>query len=375
MRTSVDLHADRRLPKSGVAPIVGGRAGLVRHCQADFPGDIMTETTDVAAQLEQMLTGYSITQALFAAAELGIPDHIAKGTTSLDGLTEATGCNRDALFRFLRWLVARDVLDLADGVYSLKPMGELLRSDSGTVHRASARIMGMWLPAWGEILHSLKTGESGFAKAYGMDMFDYFNTNTEAGEVFDTVMVQAHGAESVAVSAAYDFLRYQCVMDVGGGNGNQMLEILRTRPDLKGIVFDRPDVAERATAAMAAAGVSDRCTAIGGNFFDAVPEGAEVILLRHVLHDWYDAEATEILANCARALPENGRILVGEAIVPEGNEPAPAKNMDLAMLVLAGGKERTEAAYRTLFAVAGLEVTRIVPTAGPTSLIEGRRRP
>ena len=333
----------------------------------------MTEA-EARERLGELTTGYARTQAVFAVAELGIADLIANGTTSIDELASASGTRREPLFRLLRFLVGEGVFDLQDGVYSLTPVGELLRSDAPSSRRSGARMMGRFLPAWGEIVHSLRTGESGFEKAYGTRLFDHMTAYPEDGAIFDAVMTEVHGKESAPISRAYDFESFRCLADIGGGNGSLMIEILTGRPDLTGIVFDRPDVAERASERIAEAGLSGRLRAEAGDFFRAAPEGADGHLLRHIIHDWTDDECTIILEKCRAALPPDGRILVAEAVVPEGNEPALAKSFDLSMMVIAGGKERTEAEYRALYDRAGFELTRIVPTNCPVSLIEGRPR-
>jgi hypothetical protein len=330
--------------------------------------------TDSEAQqrLAQLTPSSAAPQSVYAAAELGIADLIAAGTTTLEGLARATATRPEALFRVLRLLVSLEVFDLADGVYGLTPMGQLLRSDGEGSRRAGICMSARFSRAWTELPHSLRTGQSGFSKAFGQSMFDYLADRPDEGAMFDALMTGVHGSESGPISAAYDFASFGRVLDIGGGNGSLLIEILRDRPGLEGIVFDRPDVAERARGHIAAAGLEGRCQVVGGNFFESVPEGADCHVLRHIVHDWYDAEALTILGSCRRALPEGGRILVAEAIVPDDNSASIAKTFDVAMLVLAGGMERTEAEYRALFERAGLSVSRIVPTDSPVSLIEGR---
>ena len=331
----------------------------------------MTEI-DGRQRLMQLTAGFAPTMAVFAAAELGIPDLIAAGTRSLDGLARATGADPAALSRCLRYLVGLEVLARADGAYRLAPMGEFLRSDVDGSRRANVRMMGRFAPAWSQILHSLRTGETAFSKVYGMELFAYLSANPAESAIFDSLMEDVHGPESAAISAAYDFAAFACLADIGGGNGSLLIEILRSRPALQGILFDRPDVAERAGRRIAAAGLAGRCRAVGGSFFESVPSGADGMLLRHVLHDWGDADALAILANCRRALPAGGRVLVAEAILPEDDAPSVARHMDLSMLVLAGGQERTEREYRALCGRAGLSVTKVIATATSTSLIEAR---
>lgn len=332
------------------------------------------DQSEARQRLLQLTTGYSTTLAIFAAAELGVPDLIASNVNSIKDLTQATATNPAALYRFMRFLVSVGIFDYADGTYRLTPMGQLLRTDVDGSRRANARILGRFLPAWLEILHSLRTGKSGFSKVYNMDFFDYFAARPDEAEMFDIVMGEVHGPESAAISLAYDFASFRCVMDVGGGNGSQLMDILKVNPTIKGVVFDRPDVAQRTDSLIAKLGLSNRCRTISGNFFESVPTGADLFLLRHVLHDWNDDDAVSILHNCQRALPKNGRILVAEMIVPNDNQPSPAKLFDLSMLVLVGGLERTEDEYRRLFDRAELSITNIIPTESPTNLIEVRSK-
>ena len=328
--------------------------------------------SDAQQRLAKLMPGFRSTQCIFAAAELGIPDLIAGGTTTLDGLAEATETNRRALFRLLRYLVSHDVFAEAEGTYQLTPIGELLRSDVEGSRRATARMNGRFLPAWGEISHSLATGNSAFAKAYGLGAFDYFSQNPADGAIFDAVMSEIHGPESAAISAAYDFSSFSTLIDVGGGNGSFLMHILNSNPSLRGTVFDLPSVVDRTRAAIAKAGMGDRCTVAGGNFFKSVPEGADAIMLRHILHDWDDDVSGSIVTNWRRALPADGRVLVAELIMADDQEPSLAEEVDIAMLVLVGGIERTVAEYHDLFGRAGLSLTTIIPTDSPVCLIEGR---
>ena len=185
-------------------------------------------------------------------------------------------------------------------------------------------------------------------------------------------MTAIHGPETVAMLDAYEFGGIGRLVDAGGGNGSLLTAMLARHPEMRGVLFDLPHVAERAKADIAAAGLGDRCEAVGGSFFEAVPDGADAILLRHIIHDWSDADAVRILGNCARALAPGGRVLVVEMLVPEGNAPSLAKRFDLSMMVLPGGVERTEAEYRALFEAGGLTLSGITPTASPSFVIEGR---
>jgi hypothetical protein len=187
-------------------------------------------------------------------------------------------------------------------------------------------------------------------------------------------MVGVHGRESNAILDAYDLSGFGVVADIGGGNGSQMTEILKRHPRMKGILFDLPHVIERATERIRVAGLLDRCQLVSGSFFDAVPGGADAHVLRHIIHDWDEERCLIILRNCHRAMPSAGKLLVIESVIPPGNQPFHGKFLDLVMLLIPGGKERTEDEYRTLFEGAGFELTRIVPTGTEVSIVEGRKR-
>ena len=186
-------------------------------------------------------------------------------------------------------------------------------------------------------------------------------------------MVGIHGRESNVILDAYDFSAMSVVADIGGGNGSQIISVLEMHPKMKGILFDLPHVIERAKERIESAGLSERCELVGGNFFDAVPEGADAYMMRHIIHDWDDEKSLTILRNCSKAMPSDGKLLVVESVIPPGNEPFGGKFLDLVMLLIPGGKERTEDEYRTLFGKSGVDRTRVVPTETEISIIEGTK--
>jgi ubiquinone/menaquinone biosynthesis C-methylase UbiE len=228
--------------------------------------------------------------------------------------------------------------------------------------------------AWGALLYSVQTGQTAFDKLYGMPVFEFLSRNEEQAQVFDAAMVGIHGRETAAMIDAFDFSDVKVLADVGGGNGSLLIGVLTKHPALRGILYDLPGVVERAKARLEAAGVLDRCRVIGGSFFESVPAGADAYLLRHIIHDWDDERATTILRNVHRVMPASGKLLVVEGIIAPGNEPSFGKLLDLTMLVIPGGKERTEEEFRELFAGAGFDLARVVPTQADVSVIEGRRR-
>jgi len=322
--------------------------------------------------LSQLVFGHVPARAVQAAAELGLADLIADGIVTDAGLTDAVGADAAMLPRFMRYLVSLGLFDQSERGYALTAMGDLLRSDVAGSLRPIARLSMNAFPAWVEILHTLRTGESGYQKHFGKPMFEHIAEDPERAAIFDAAMTAIHGTESAAMLDAYDFAGIGRLVDVGGGNGSLLMATLERHPTMRGVLFDLPHVIERAAAALEAAGLGERCDAIGGSFFEAVPTGADAILLRHIIHYWPDRDAIRILGNCAQALAPDGRVLVVEMLVPEGNAPSLAKSFDLSMMVLPGGIERTEAEYRALFEAAGLTLSSVTPTASPAYVIEAR---
>ncbi|MEM1129471.1 MAG: methyltransferase [Pseudomonadota bacterium] len=307
-----------------------------------------------------------------------------RATRTIEDLAQATDTLPEPLYRLMRHLVGLGVFAHADGIYDLTPLGMLLTSDAPGSRRASTRLVGLFGPAWGEILHSLRTGEPGFSKAHGAEVFDHLARAPELEAIFAQVMEEIHGPESEAVAAAYDYGRFAKLMDVGGGNGSLLAEILSAYPDLAGVVFDLPGVAENAGRRIADLGLSDRCAAVGGDLFCALPDGANEIVLRPVRWCERDRSAPcparlgrrqciAILSRCA-ASPKHGRVLVVETLNVEDNAPSQAKTHDVAMLVLVGGKERSAAEYAALLDAAGLEMLRVWETASTVGIVEAGKR-
>jgi hypothetical protein len=332
--------------------------------------------TSTHQQLDQMISGYWISQAIYAAAKFAIADHLKDGPKTVGELAGATSTNPDALYRLLRALASVGIF--AEGEsrrFSLTPLAEPLRSDVAGSKCALALFSGDEpFRAWAEIDYSIRTGKVAFDKAFGKPIFDYLGDHPDKARIFDAAMVGIHGRESDAVLSAYDFSGFGVVADVGGGNGSQMTEILSKHTGIKGILFDLPHVIERAKERIRTAGLLDRCRLAPGSFFEAVPEGADAYVMRHIIHDWDEERCLTILRNCHRAMSSASKLLVIESVIPPGNEPFFGKFVDLQMLLIPGGKERTENEYRALLARAGFELTRIVPTATEVSIVEGRKR-
>jgi hypothetical protein len=325
-------------------------------------------------QLRRLVFGYRISQAIGVAAELGIADLLSRGPRSAEELARATGVDGPSLSRVLRLLASEGVFaETEDGRFVLTPMAEVLRGDVPGSLRTTAvfNTRETYWRTWAHLTHAVRTGQPAFDHVHGMDFFAYYRQHPAEGELFDQMMAAQTAPVTRAVAAAYDFSRVRTVVDVGGGNGTLVLGLLAAHPHLQGIVFDQPAVAARAEEAIAAAGLADRCQAVAGDFFVAVPEGGEAYLLKYILHDWDDERSIAILRACRQAIPADGRLLIVEFLIPPGNGPSYAKSQDVNMLTNLGGRERTTAEYAALFTAAGFTLTETIPLLGELHLIEG----
>ena len=324
-----------------------------------------------------LITGYWVSQAVGVVALLGIADELGAGARSSEELARAVGADGPALYRVLRLLASLDVFaEGPSGSFALTPLGETLRSDGpGSVRNfaIAETAPGHWLP-WGRLHDSVRTGRPMATEALGMEIFDWYGKNPDEAAYFNAAMGNLSGLATSELMRVYDFSAVRTVVDVGGAHGVLLSAVLQANPAARGILFDLPHVIETAGGAIAAAGLSDRCELVSGDFFRAVPEGADLHLLKQVIHDWNDERATQLLQSCHRALAPGGRLLLVEMLIPPDNRPSPAQAMDLNMLVLLGGQERTEEQFARLFAAAGFELERVIPTHSPFSVLEASRR-
>jgi hypothetical protein len=311
--------------------------------------------------------------AVSVAAKLRLADELAGGPKTAADLAAVTKTHPEALYRLLRALASVGVCSSdAGGRFRLTPVGELLRTGVTGSMRGVADYCGSewsW-KAWGSLLHSVRTGRTAFNDVFGEGCFDYLAKHPDESAVFNEGMTGFSGMESAAVAAAYDFSRFGTLIDVGGGHGHLLGTILKTTPNLRGVVFDAPHVVAGAGSLLKEMGVADRCRAEGGDFFKAVPAGGDAYILKHIIHDWNDADSGTILRNIRKVSKPGTKLLLVELVIPPGDDPHFGKLLDLEMLVLASGKERTEAEYATLVADAGFRLTRIVPTQSPAGVVE-----
>lgn len=326
---------------------------------------------DDAARLEQMFAGFAISHSIYAAAKLGIADLLDAGPRTVEELAGLAGAHASSLYRLLRALVSVGVFtETAPATFALTPTAERLRTDAPDSLRAWAIVNGEIIArSWDGLMHSLRTGQPAFESVFGMPIFEYLEAHPDIAAAFDGHQAEGGRALHAAVARSLDFAADESIVDLGGGNGSLAAAILERHPALRASVFDLPHLVERAQAAADPA-LGSRCEFIAGSFFEHVPPGADAYLLSRVLHDWDDDQAAAILANCRRAMRTDARLLVIERIVPPGDEPHESKFMDLNMLVVVGGRERSEAEYRALLERAGLRLDRVVDTGTAVSVLE-----
>jgi SAM-dependent methyltransferase len=322
----------------------------------------------------QLISGFWISRGIYITAKLGLADLVKDGPKTAAELAAATETHAPSLFRVLRALASVGIFtqDERDR-FGDTPLLQTLRSDvPGSLRAFAMTELGEeHYPAWGDLLHSVQTGGVAFDHAFGMDVWKYFGQHPDNAKIFNDAMSGMTAQANEALHAAYDFTGINTLIDIGGGHGGLITSILRRNPEMRGILFDSPQVIDGARAVIDASEVAGRCDLLGGNFFESVPAGADGHILKWIIHDWDDDQSVAILKNCHRALAENGKLILVEAVVPADGAPHFSKFIDLNMLVMTGGRERTEAEFRELYGRAGFRLTRIVPTESPFSVIEG----
>jgi precorrin-6B methylase 2 len=334
-------------------------------------------SSEAIEQMLYLLNGHCLEQALYVAAVLGIADLLNEGSKSIEELAMATEADRLSLYRLLRTLSSIGVFcESPSGHFALTPLGGTLRSDAANTVRDRAIYYGapeMW-SVWGNLLYSVRTGQSACEHIHAMSFYDHLSCHPNVGVPFDRYMAKTSEQHNAAVLESYDFSSLRTLVDIGGGLGSTLAAILQAYPTLKGILFDLPQVVERATDNLSAAGVEERCKIVGGDMQQLLPAGGDGYLLKWVLMDRSDERAIEVLSNCRRVMAANGKVLAVEMIMPQDDRQSFSKIMDLQMMLLfGGGRIRTEEEFRDLFEAAGLAVTHIYSTQSPNMIIEGER--
>jgi hypothetical protein len=334
---------------------------------------VIDQSPPPAGVLMQMASGGMITQAIGVAAELGIADQINEGRTQVDEIADATGAHARSLYRVLRSLASVGIFrETSPRNFENTLISELLRSGTpGSMRNTAIFMAAPWhANVVSNMKHSVMTGESAWDTTHGQACFDWFGSNPEAAEIFNNCMSELSYGAAPPLVEAYDFSGIETMADIAGGHGYLLAQILKANPETRGILFDAQSVIDGASGLLEREGVSDRVEKASGDFFKEVP-ASDAYIMKHIIHDWDDERSVLIMKNIHRAMKENGKLLLAEMVVPDGNAPHPSKALDLEMLVSPGGVERTEDEYRELFAAAGFRLNRIVPTKSPFSIIEG----
>jgi O-methyltransferase domain len=330
------------------------------------------EPEELAARMVSDLAGFIITQTLGVVADLGVADVVGDEPAHVDDLAAAVGANADALFRALRALASLGYFtETAPRVFAHTPLSRLLREDDpGSLRHYARWTAGDAYKAWSGFGDVIRSGLPAFERVFGAPLFDYLTEHDASREVFNKGM-SGTAAARLEVLLAEDWSDVKQLVDVGGGRGTLVAAMLDHYPAMQGIVFDLPAVADEAARNLSERGLDARSQVRGGDFFTEVPAGGDLYVLSQILHDWSDDESIAILRACRAAIPEHGRLVLIEQIVPPGDEPSYAKLLDLQMLVLLTGRERTENEWRELLATSGFTLQRIV-TRVRSCLLEAR---
>ena len=333
---------------------------------------IEPSTVPPQAIILQMAMGPLVSQALGVAARLGIPDLLAAGEKHVDDIAAETGTHPPSIYRILRTLASTGVFaETSPKSFINTPVSEALRSDvPGSMRNIMIFMAEPWHTlAWGNMMHSARTGETAWKATYGEEVFDWLANHPAESEIFNAAMTDMSGFAGPAVAEAYDFSSIDTLADIAGGHGFLLSQILKANPNVKGILFDLEHVIAGAGDMLERHGVADRVQTASGDFFKEVPP-ADAYIMKHIIHDWDDERSIHIMRSIHKAMVGEGKLLLAEMVVPDGNEPHPSKVLDLEMLTLPGGLERTADEYAKLFEQAGFKLNQIVPTRSAFCVIE-----
>lgn len=322
-----------------------------------------------------LVSGFRATQMVRAVCELRIPDLVADGPRDANDLAATTGVQAEPLRRILRCLVAAGVFtETADGRFGATPVSEWFRDRPGTVRATALMLPNESYEAWGALMHTLQTGEPAFEHVFGMSRWEQLAQEPDKAAVFNAAMQSGTEGVRDAVASVYDCAGFRSIVDVGGGRGTLIAGLLKANPHLGGTVFDVEAGLSETDAYLKKEGVRDRCEIVSGSFFESIPAGHDAYMLKNIVHDWNDEKAAMILRTCREAMKPDAQLLVIEQIVPARAEDSSLSRRlfmaDVQMMVLLGGRERTEGEYRDLLHGAGLRLTRVTPTASRFQLIE-----
>ncbi|GAB1646474.1 methyltransferase [Krasilnikovia sp. MM14-A1259] len=326
---------------------------------------------DAGLQLLRMAEALDAARVIQLAVEVRVADRLGDGPRTVDALARDTGTQPDALRRLLRALAGFGLCtETEPDRFDLTEMGERLRTNHPRSLRSWVGFQAMLTDVYAAAAHSIRTGEPTYPRVHGAPIFQDLARHDERGRLFHAAMAEHSRLMGGALATGYDLGDARLIVDVGGGDGSLLAVLLDAYPDAHGLVFDLPEVADIARKRLAAEGLSTRCTAVGGDFLAGVPSGGDVYLMKGILHNWADDDARTLLRNCRSAMRPGDRLLMIEAVVPDGDAFHPSRLLDLAMLIVYGGRERTLTEHRRLLAEAGLRFTRVVEAAAPLSVIE-----
>ncbi len=339
----------------------------------NFLNAVVQRTVPAPVAMLELVLGYFTIPMVRAAAQLDVAEHLAGGPLTAEELARATGANPAALARLMNTLVSMGIFTRGgDARYGLNALGQTLRSNvPGSMRDLVIFCFDPWhVKAWGAFTDTVRTGKNGVELAHGKELFDLLD-GTDEGRTFDGAMVSLTQLDAPAHARAFDFSSARQVCDVAGGRGTLLAHVLAQHPHLQGILFDQPKVVRGARPLLESWGVADRVKLVGGSFFESVPEGCDVYMMRDILHDWDDERAVAILKTIRKAMTAGSRLLVAEMVMTEDDAPFPGKVYDIEMMtVTSDGKQRTPSQFRALFAQAGMTFSRVIPTSSPFSLVE-----
>ena len=325
------------------------------------------------AQLMQMAYGFCTTFLLRTAAQLSLADHLADGPKTVEQLAALTKTNAPALFRLLRTLAGIGIFSEDEPhQFSLTPLAEPLRSGiPGSVRTSILSITGdLFIIPWSKLLYSVQTGQPSFDKHFGAPFFDHLAGLPEEAAWFHDMLIGFNYPDAPAVAAAYSFAPYTRIADIGGATGHMLTTVLACHPGPSGIVFDLAENKAGAEELIQSRGMADRVKFVAGSFFEDIPAGCDLYIMSHVIHDWSEEQCLSILANCHRAMPQGSRLLIIESVLPEGNSFHPGKMLDMSMLTLTPGQERSEPEYHALLEKANFKLNQVIPTSSAVSIVE-----
>lgn len=330
-------------------------------------------TSPPEAQVMAIVMGQMTSGAVSALARLGVPDYLESGPKTAEELAALVHAKPDLLDRLMRATEGLGILArTADGKWAQTPMSDVLRTHSTKTLRDLAIFMADQWHAGGfaSLDETVRTGELALERAYGLPYFEYFRKNPEAGENFNRAMTAFSKLDAPAVVDAYDFTGIHSLTDVAGGYGLLLTTILERYPGMTATLYELPQVVPNIPSHLDP-NVADRIRLVEGNMFESIPPGADAYIMKRIIHDWPDEMCVKILSGCRAGVQKGGKLIVVDAVVPTDSGFSPAKIMDLTMMLFLGGKERTEAEFRTLFHASGWKLNRIIPTASQLSVIEG----